>query len=93
MMRTVTFAALAALALASSANAQEVRVSLAGKSPAQIHSDIVSAARNVCHKATATESLMLDAYSRCMSGTVKAAVAQLGDPQVAELESMRLAQR
>jgi hypothetical protein len=94
MLRTTTLAVLAALALAPAANAAEsVRVSLAGKSAAQIHVDVVAAARTVCHRATATETLMLDAYSRCTAATVKAALSQLADPQVAQLEASRVAQR
>lgn len=93
MKRIVTLAAFAALALASSAQAQSVRVPVAGKSAEQVHADIVIAARTVCHKATADESLMLDAYTRCLSATVKATIAQLGDPAVAQLANTRLAQR
>jgi hypothetical protein len=94
MLRTTTLAVLATLALASAANAAEsIRVPVAGKSAQQIHSDIVAAARTVCHRATATETLMLDAYSRCTSATVKTALSQLADPQVAQLEATRVAQR
>ena len=93
MLRNTTLAVLAALALAPAAHAQEVRVSLAGKSAEQIHTDIVAAARSVCRKATATETLMLDAYSRCTTATVKRALTQLADPQVAQIEGARLAQR
>lgn len=93
MKRIVTLAAFAALALASSAQAQSIRVPTAGKSAQQLHTDIVLAARSVCHKATADETLMLDAYTRCLSATVKASVAQLGDPQVAQLANTRVVQR
>lgn len=93
MLRTTTLAVLAALALAPAAHAKDVRVALTGKSAEQIHTDIVAAARSVCRKATATETLVLDAYSRCTKATVKHALSQLGDPQVAQLEGARLAQR
>ncbi|HPA40249.1 MAG TPA: hypothetical protein PLV04_16000 [Phenylobacterium sp.] len=93
MKRIVTLAAFAALAVASSAQAQSIRVPVAGKSAQQVHADIVMAARSVCHRATADESLMLDAYTRCLSATVKASVAQLGDPQVAQLSNTRVVQR
>ncbi|HEX5379724.1 MAG TPA: hypothetical protein VFW47_14200, partial [Phenylobacterium sp.] len=89
MLRTVTFAALAALVLAPAAHAEGVRVSLTGKSAEQIHTDIVAAARTVCRKATATETFVLDAYSRCTSATVKTALGKLADPQVAQLEGAR----
>jgi len=93
MKRIVTLAAFAALAVASSAQAQSIRVPVAGKSAQQVHADIVMAARSVCHRATADGSLMLDAYTRCLSATVKASVAQLGDPQVAQLSNTRVVQR
>lgn len=94
MLRTLTLAAVAALSLAPVAHAaDQVRVPLAGKSAEQIHSDILAAARSVCRKATATETLMLDAYVRCTHATVMTALNQLGDPQVAAIESTRLAQR
>ena len=92
-MRTFAFAAIAALALATGASAHEIRVPVAGKSAVQLHTEILSAARSVCHKATATETLMLDAYTRCLSGTMKHALSQLGDPEVAKIEDMRLAAR
>ncbi|WP_340647102.1 hypothetical protein [Phenylobacterium sp.] len=94
MMKLMTLAALATLALAPAAQAQEgVRVSLVGKSSAQIHADIVAAAKKVCAKAVTGESLLLDAYGRCMKGSVSSALGQLGSADVARLEAMRLAQR
>ena len=70
-----------------------VRVSLVGKSTAQIHADIVAAAKKVCAKAVVSETLFLDAYGRCMKGSVSSALEQLGSSDVAQLEAMRLAQR
>jgi len=94
MLRTLILTASAALALASTAQAGDrIHVPLAGKTAEQIHADILSAARTVCRRATASETLMLDAYSRCTSATLKSALAELADPKVAELEEMRLAQR
>ena len=94
MMKLMTLAALATLALAPAANAEEgVRVSLVGKSSAQIHADIVAAAKKVCAKAVVSETLFLDAYGRCLKGSVNTALEQLGDSDVAQLEALRLAQR
>ena len=94
MMKLMTLAALASLALAPVAHAEDsVRVSLAGKSTAQIHADIVAAAKKVCAKAVVSETLLLDAYGRCMKGSVDSALEQLGASDVAQLEAMRLAQR
>ena len=94
MIRLMTLSAVAALALAPAAFAQDgVRVSLTGKSSEQIHTDIVSAARKVCSKAVTGETMILDAYGRCMKGSVNTALEKLGDPEVAKLEQLRLAQR
>lgn len=84
MIRTVTFAALAALAVAAPATAAEVRVSLAGKSAAQIDADITKAARAVCLRETAFETLIQDAYGRCVKATVKTAQAKLAQVQAAD---------
>ncbi|MBP7649320.1 MAG: hypothetical protein KA085_15415 [Phenylobacterium sp.] len=94
MMKLMTLAALATLALAPAAHAEEgVRVSLVGKSTAQVHAEIVAAAKKVCAKAVVGETLLLDAYGRCMKGSVNSALEQLGSSDVAQLEAMRLAQR
>ena len=94
MLRTITLAAVATLSLAPAAFAQDqVRVAVAGKSAEQIHTEIVAAARSVCRKATSTETFVLDAMSRCTSATVKQTLAKLDDPQVAQLETTRLARR
>ena len=57
MMKMMTLAALATLALAPAAHAEGVRVSLVGKSTAQIHADIVAAAKKVCAKAVTSETM------------------------------------
>lgn len=93
MMKMMTLAALATLALAPAAHAEGVRVSLVGKSTAQIHADIVAAAKKVCAKAVTSETMFLDAYGRCLKGSVNTAMEQLGSADVAQLEATRLAQR
>lgn len=76
MIRFVTVAALAAFA-AAPAHANEVRVSLAGKTEAQIQADVTSAARKVCLRATDRESFRLSAYGRCVQDTVQSALEQI----------------
>lgn len=94
MMKLMTLAALATLALAPAANAAEgVRVSIVGKSSEQIHADIVAAAKKVCARATTGETFFLDAFGRCVKGTVNTALEQLGSPEVAQLQATRVAQR
>ena len=70
MIRIALIAAVAAFA-ASSASASEVRVSLVGKSADQINADILHAARTVCAKDVAGESIILGAYGRCVRDTVQ----------------------
>lgn len=84
MIRFVTLAAVAAFAVAAPASAAEVRVSLTGKSAAQIDAEITKAARSVCLRETAFESLIQDAYGRCVRATVKTAQAKLANVQSAD---------
>ena len=84
MIRFVTLAAVAAFAVAAPASAAEVRVALAGKSAAQIDAEITKAARSVCLRETAFESLIQDAYGRCVRATVKTAQAKLANVQSAD---------
>ena len=70
MIRIALIAAVAAFA-ASSASASEVRVSLVGKSAEQINADILDAARTVCAKDVADETMILGAYGRCVKATMQ----------------------
>ena len=86
MIRFVTLAAVAAFAVAAPASAApaQVRVSLAGKSAAEIDAEIAKAARSVCLRETAFETLIQDAYGRCVRATVKTAQAKLAGVQSAD---------
>ncbi|MFN3523889.1 MAG: hypothetical protein ACK4YQ_16710 [Phenylobacterium sp.] len=91
MVRFVALAALAAAAVAAPASAQEVRVSLASKTPEQIEADVAAAARAVCLRATATESFRIQAYGRCVKDTKEVTLAKVyGDAPAA---ASALAQR
>lgn len=70
-------AAALVLAVAAPASAAEVRVAVTGKPAAQVHAEIAGAARSVCLKETAGETLRLGAYTRCFEATVKAAQGKL----------------
>ena len=63
---------------------QSVHVPLAGKSAAQVHADIVRAASTVCYTETQHEPLFAYVYPACISQTVSKAVAQIGDPKLAD---------
>jgi len=91
MLRMITLAALAA-AIAAPASAAEIRVSLVGKSAEQITTDISAAAHTVCRRETSGESFRLVAMESCHRATVKAALAQINDPQV-NAAAQKLAQR
>jgi UrcA family protein len=88
MIRFVTLAAVAAFAVAAPAAAapsvSQVRVSLAGKSAAQLDAEIAQAARSVCLRETAFETLIPDAYGRCVKATLKTAQAKLAAAQSAD---------
>lgn len=87
MIRFVTLAAVAAFAVAAPASAAptaQVRIALAGKSAAQIDAEINKAARSVCLRETAFESLIQDSYGRCVRATVKTAQAKLAGVQSAD---------
>lgn len=92
MIRFITLAALAA-SVAAPAMAQDVRVSLASKSPAQIQSDVRSAARSVCLRATASETFRIQAFDRCVKDTLAVTMAKVGDAQLAAAKASTLAQR
>ncbi len=71
--------AVSAVALAGSASAASMKVSVVGKDAATIHADIVRAAKSVCYESLRVDTLgpvgrEMDA---CVADTVKAAEAQL----------------
>ncbi|MDB5432479.1 MAG: hypothetical protein JWP35_3595 [Caulobacter sp.] len=83
MIRTAVAALAAAFALAAPAFASEtVHISTAGKSPAQVHAEIVKAASKVCYADTLHEPLFTYVYAACVSQSVSRAVAQLGDSKL-----------
>ena len=97
MIRTLTLAAIAAALVAAlvaaPAAAQSIRVPAAGKSPEQLHADIVKAARSVCRLATMGASFPNEEMNRCVKSTVTATVSQSGDPALAAVKTQRVAGR
>ena len=81
MNKLVLTAALFA-AVAGSASASEVRVHLAGKSPAAAHAEIIKAADTVCREDVRGESLAPYLYASCLRASVREAVNKSGDPQL-----------
>ncbi|MDP3855833.1 hypothetical protein [Phenylobacterium sp.] len=84
MIRIAVLTAAAAIAFAAPAAAAEVRVSLVGKTAAQIDADLNRAARTVCMRETFGETLITDAYGRCVRATLKVAQARLAEVQAAD---------
>lgn len=92
MIRIATLAATAAL-IALPASAQSVTVSTAGKSTAQLHADILKAAKSVCVRATMGASFPREMYAACFKAAVTKAVADVGDPALAAYKPMVVATR
>ncbi|MFC3080125.1 hypothetical protein ACFODL_18645 [Phenylobacterium terrae] len=86
MMKIIAVAALAA-AVAAPAFAGDIRVSVAGKSRAQVEAELNAAVRRVCLREIEGQTLKLDAFGRCVDAGRDAALAQL------ERTSPRLAAR
>lgn len=91
--RIASLAVLAAVAISAPASAQGVKVSLAGKTTAEAHAEIVDAARTVCLRETASETFRQSAQARCVKSTVEATLMKVGDTELAAAAGMELAQR
>jgi hypothetical protein len=86
MNRIVILAAAAAL-IASSASAQSIRVSTAGKTPEQVRDDVYQAARKVCQDAVPGYAYRVAEGRVCIDRTVRATLAQSQDPSIVKLAS------
>jgi hypothetical protein len=92
MIRILTVAAAAAI-IAAPASAQSIRIATAGKSPAQLHAEITKAAKKVCSQAVVGASFPREMYESCYKHAVADAVAKAGDPALADIAHVKLAQR
>ena len=92
MIRILTAAAVAAL-IAAPAAAQSVRIDTTGKSPEQLHADITKAAKKVCNRATVGASFPQQMFDSCYKHAIADAVAKAGDPALANIAGVKLAQR
>ena len=91
MIRILSAVAAAAALIALPASAQSIRISTVGKTPEQLHSEIVKAAWKVCAMATIDETFRVDAMSQCARDTIKATVAQT--PALAGIQATKVATR
>lgn len=78
MTRIFALAAVAALIIAAPASAQSAKVSLTGKSTAQVQADITKAAKKVCALAVVGASFPREMYDSCFKHAVADANAKLG---------------
>ena len=92
MIRTLALAAVAFVAFAGAAEASSVRVPLVGKSAAQVELDVAKAARAVCFRETRNETLVIDAFNRCVKSTTAVALANYNSA-LAQSNSATLAAR
>jgi hypothetical protein len=74
MIKPVLFLA-AISALAGSASAASLSVSVTGKAPAAIHAEIYKAANKVCRQELGTDPLAYDLMASCVATAVKDAEA------------------
>jgi redox-regulated HSP33 family molecular chaperone len=78
MIRTTTAAAALALAfLATSANAADIVVQTAGKSPAEIRTAIAEAAHKACVRAYANDYLSVYKTDTCVADTIADAMGKV----------------
>ena len=92
MIRIVTLAALAAL-VALPASAQTIRVATAGKTTAQLHKDIASAARQICREELYGANTSVGVIEACVRVVVDATLADPQNAAIASLKPVRMAQR
>jgi hypothetical protein len=93
MIRTIVYAAVLSTVALSAAHAEGVRVSLVGKSPEQVRTDIRTAAQAVCSREMGYETFPLDALQRCVKSTVQATYRKMEVAEAALARRNKLAQR
>lgn len=82
MIKLIALAAVTTLAFAAPASASEIRIPVAGKTVAQLNTEIDAAARTVCKQDNA--GLSVSAYDACYKSSLQAAKAQLQQFAAAE---------
>jgi hypothetical protein len=64
------------------ASAQSIHIATAGKTPDQVHTDVVKAANRLCAVETYGASFPIDEMSRCVDYTTRAALGEAADPKL-----------
>ncbi|HTI67623.1 MAG TPA: hypothetical protein VL460_08800 [Caulobacteraceae bacterium] len=91
MIRNLTalFVLAAAAAMAVPASAEEMRLNLVGKTPAQAYAQIATAARAVCSPAVGDSIYSPYIGSNCVAETIEATLAKIGDPALLQYSQAR----
>ena len=85
MIRSIVLAVSAiALFAAAPAGAAEIRIKTAGKTQAQLRTEIVKAASSVCWENMRGEAMAGYLYQSCVRASVNDAVAKMGNAEVAD---------
>jgi hypothetical protein len=82
-MRRIVAIALAAAAMATWANAADITIQTADKSPAQIRAAITDAAHKVCARAYWDNSLSVYKRESCVEDTMAEAMSQVRSTETA----------
>jgi hypothetical protein len=89
MLRIIALAATAAILIAAPASAQTIKVSTAGKTPAQVQAEVYKAAHTLCALDTFGASYAVDAERACVVNTVRATLSQAKDPALLQMASAK----
>lgn len=91
MIKSFALTAFAVVAIAAPASASEIRVATAGKTVAQLNSEVAVAAHDVCKRDTASDPMSMQSRKACIRVSLLAAQRQV--EQYAAAEGRQLAQR
>lgn len=84
MLRILALAAAGAAFITAPASADSIRVSLAGKTQAQVKAEVHQAAATLCHQQTFGSLVEADAQRACVEHTVRHTLAQIPGRTLAE---------
>jgi hypothetical protein len=84
MLRILALAAAGAALIAAPASAESIRVSLAGKTAAQVKAEVRQAANTLCHQETFGSLVEADAQRACIEHTMRHTLAQAPGRTIAQ---------
>jgi hypothetical protein len=86
-MHRIAFLAAAAALIALPASAQSIRLSTAGKSPAQVREEVFKAATKLCGAQADGSLISTDEMRACVDGTTRATLDPAAAPRFVPLWS------